>query len=244
MPNSTPLGAPLKTLRIPMEAVFGPGTAERGEGLGADERIGFQHPGRVIAELPNGADTHVVTRLTIIARACRPPHSDSPSRNRTPAPAPALRHPSSGHHANGPKVTLRSGDFHESPPRSTLRLPRVEEEPAGDRRSHSRFGARHRSQHVELRLGIRMALGAGRADILAMALAAAVRMGAIGLAIGVPATLAMLRAMSSALYGVMRIDAGTFIGLSLLLAASAVAAGYIPAHRAARVDALTALRAE
>jgi ABC-type antimicrobial peptide transport system permease subunit len=89
-----------------------------------------------------------------------------------------------------------------------------------------------------------MALGAGRADILAMALAAAVRMGAIGLAIGVPATLAMLRAMSSALYGVMRIDAGTFIGLSLLLAASAVAAGYIPAHRAARVDALTALRAE
>ncbi len=93
-------------------------------------------------------------------------------------------------------------------------------------------------------IGIRMALGARRADILVMALADAVRMGGIGLAIGIPVTLAMLRAMSSALYDVMRIDAGTFIGLSLLLAASAAVAGYIPAQRAARVDPLTALRAE
>jgi len=93
-------------------------------------------------------------------------------------------------------------------------------------------------------IGIRMALGASRADVLTMALGDAVRMGAIGLAIGVPVALALLHVMSSVLYGVMRIDAGTFTGLTLLLAASAVAAGYIPALRAARVDPLTALRSE
>jgi putative ABC transport system permease protein len=93
-------------------------------------------------------------------------------------------------------------------------------------------------------IGIRMALGAGQADILSMTLGDAIRMGAIGLAIGVPVALALLQVMSSVLYGVMRIDAGTFTGLTLLLALSAVAAGYIPAVRAARVDPLTALRAE
>jgi predicted permease len=91
-------------------------------------------------------------------------------------------------------------------------------------------------------IGIRMALGADRATVLRLTLRDAIRIGAIGLGIGVPLAFAMIRAMSSALYGIIQLDGSTFFGLTLVLAICAVAAGYIPALRASRLDPVTALR--
>jgi putative ABC transport system permease protein len=93
-------------------------------------------------------------------------------------------------------------------------------------------------------IGIRMALGADRGRILRMALSGSLRIGGLGLAVGVPAALALMKAMSSTLYGVVRIEWLTFAGGVAVLAAAAVVAGYVPALRAARVEPLDALRQE
>ena len=93
-------------------------------------------------------------------------------------------------------------------------------------------------------IGIRMALGADRGTVLRLTLRGAIQIGAIGLGIGVPIAFAMIRAMSSALYGIIQLDWLTFGGLTLVLALCAVAAGYIPALRASLMDPVTALRNE
>jgi len=91
-------------------------------------------------------------------------------------------------------------------------------------------------------IGIRMAMGAQRKDVLAMVARQGLRLIAIGLACGALAALAATRALSSLLFGVKPFDVPTFAATALLLLGIAMAAIYVPAARAARVDPMVALR--
>jgi predicted permease len=93
-------------------------------------------------------------------------------------------------------------------------------------------------------IGIRVALGAQRPDILKMVLRQGIRPTLAGVAIGVVASLALTRLMSSLLFGVGPNDWLTFLSVALLLLAVALAACFIPARRATRVDPIVALRYE
>ncbi len=93
-------------------------------------------------------------------------------------------------------------------------------------------------------MGIRMALGAGGADILVTIVRQAMAPVAMGLLAGLVASLAAGRLLAGLLYGVTAADATTIVSVMLTLAAAAAAASVIPAWRATRVDPLTALRYE
>ncbi len=93
-------------------------------------------------------------------------------------------------------------------------------------------------------IGIRVALGAQRPDILKMVLHQGIRATLAGVAIGVVAGLALTRLMGSLLFGVGPNDGLTFLSVALLLFAVAFAACFIPARRATRVDPIVALRYE
>lgn len=93
-------------------------------------------------------------------------------------------------------------------------------------------------------IGIRMALGAERANVLRMVLGQAGKMALIGVGVGLIAALGLTRLMSSMLFGVSSHDPITFLGMALLLTLLAMAACCIPAWRATRVDPMTALRYE
>jgi putative ABC transport system permease protein len=93
-------------------------------------------------------------------------------------------------------------------------------------------------------IGIRMALGAERGDTIRLVLGEGMLVILIGLAIGLAGSLALTRFLSSLLFGVTPTDPLTFAGVALLLAVIALAACYVPARRAMRVDPLLALRYE
>ncbi len=93
-------------------------------------------------------------------------------------------------------------------------------------------------------IGIRMALGAERHDIIWMVLRESLSLVAIGVAIGVPAALGAARLISSQLFGLNPSDPVTLLTAAFLLTLVAALAGYLPARRASRVDPLVALRYE
>ena len=93
-------------------------------------------------------------------------------------------------------------------------------------------------------IGIRMALGAQRRQVLWMVLGGALRLVAIGVALGLPAAWWASRLVSGMLYGLTATDPLTIAASVALLAAAAVAAGFIPAQRASRVEPMAALRYE
>jgi len=93
-------------------------------------------------------------------------------------------------------------------------------------------------------IGVRMALGAERADVLRLVLGDGARMALVGIGIGVIAALVLTQLMASMLYAVAATDPLTFTALALFLSCVALLACYIPARRASRVDPVVALRYE
>src|SRR5262249_22328321 len=93
-------------------------------------------------------------------------------------------------------------------------------------------------------IGIRIALGAKRSEVLFMVLRHSTRLALAGTGIGILSALLLTRLMAKLLYGVAANDPATFAGVAVLLIAVALAASYLPARRAMRVDPVIALRYE
>jgi hypothetical protein len=93
-------------------------------------------------------------------------------------------------------------------------------------------------------MGVRMAIGAQQRDILNLVVRQGSMLAGLGLGIGLLICLAVTRSLSLFLHGVSAFDPGIFAGVTLTLAASALAASFFPARRATRVDPIIALRAE
>jgi putative ABC transport system permease protein len=101
------------------------------------------------------------------------------------------------------------------------------------------YGVAQRTQEI----GVRLALGAGRRDVVRLVVGHALALCVTGLVIGIALALALTRVLTRQLYGIEATDPITFVGMGTLLCVVAVAASWIPALRASRVDPTVSLRA-
>jgi ABC-type antimicrobial peptide transport system permease subunit len=102
------------------------------------------------------------------------------------------------------------------------------------------YGVAQRTQEI----GVRIALGAGRRDVVGLAVAQALRATAAGAVIGIALALALGRAVASLLFGVKPADPAAVAGSIVVLLAVAALAAWLPARRAAAIDPMEALRYE
>jgi ABC-type antimicrobial peptide transport system permease subunit len=93
-------------------------------------------------------------------------------------------------------------------------------------------------------IGIRMALGARPGEVVSMVLREVMLLAAVGIAVAIPLAYPLTRVAKSMLYGIAPGNAGALTAAACVLAVTALAAGYVPAARAAHIDPLTALRHE
>jgi putative ABC transport system permease protein len=93
-------------------------------------------------------------------------------------------------------------------------------------------------------IGIRIALGARREDVLKLVIGQGFKLALIGVGAGLLGSLSLARFLSSLLFGVKATDPVTFVAVSLILIAVALLASYMPAHRATKIDPMVALRHE
>ena len=93
-------------------------------------------------------------------------------------------------------------------------------------------------------IGVRVALGAQKGDVLALIVGEGMTLALLGVGIGLAGALALTRMMSGLLFAVSPTDPATFATITVILALVALAASYVPARRAARVNPLAALRSE
>ena len=93
-------------------------------------------------------------------------------------------------------------------------------------------------------IGLRMALGANRADVLRLVLKEGLALTAVGLAVGLAGALVLTRSLSTLLFGVRATDPASFAAVAVVLLGVSLLASYLPARRATKVDPLVALRNE
>jgi len=93
-------------------------------------------------------------------------------------------------------------------------------------------------------IGLRIALGAQRANVRGMILGQTLKLTLIGIGLGLAGAFAVARFLASLVFGIGTYDPVTFLGVALLLVGVALAASYVPVRRAMRVDPVVALRSE
>jgi len=102
------------------------------------------------------------------------------------------------------------------------------------------YAVQQRTQEI----GIRMALGAGRGQMMRLIMGQGMRLAAVGIVIGLAAAYGLTRFLAGLLFNVKATDPWTFAMVAAILSAVALGAAFIPAHRATRIDPVLALRQE